>query len=177
MPWTDIMLGTLVGGYFLLLGLGAKLEPKAARGNKWIAGFGVLILAGNFLLTMVEFKATQHHVTGNDMVAALKKRLNLPLQIDAITRLENVKAVEDRVIYQFVVMADDAAAFERKAAEMRSYMQKNGCTMQDNIIMFKSGLTMRMEYIPPMKLDLPEEHFTLTPADCGYKNSEMQKIK
>ena len=169
MSWFDIMLGFMVGGYFTALGLGIRgMKPVAAQGNKMVLAMGIFILIANLVITMVERQVTGVPVTPQQIVESFKKRLVLPVQMDAQTRLETIEAADDRVVYNFSISAADKAAYDAKVAEMRGYMSANGCTMQDSKLLMQAGLSMELRYHAPMKLGGEAVSLLLRPEDCGH---------
>jgi preprotein translocase subunit SecF len=164
MQWSDLVLGTLVGAYFIALGLGMKLEPKGVRGHKGVALFGLAVILGNAGITWAEQHWRAPPLTAPDIAAAITKRLHLPVQIDPLTRLETVTAVERRIVYQFMIITDEAAVFRGKVANFTSYMQQNGCTMPDNVALLKAGFSIEMIYSAPAKLAVPDAHYSVSAA-------------
>lgn len=169
MGLNDIILGLAVGLYFIGLGIGIKgMLPDNLRGNKMLLGFGVLIIAGNIVIAYFNNKAVQHRVTPQEIVARVTNKINLPLQMDAVLRLETLVAGADRVHYNFSVMAESASAFQQKISEQRDFMKKNGCTMKDSQLLFSSGYGLQMNFSAPVKLGGMEEKIVIMPKDCGF---------
>lgn len=169
MGLNDIILGLAVGLYFIGLGAGIKgMLPDNLRGNKLLLGFGVLIILGNVAIAFANKKVADHRVTPQEIVASVSNRINLPLQMDAMLRLETLVAGADRVHYNFSVAADSLPAFQQKIADQRDFMKKNGCTMKDSQLLFRSGFGLQMNFSAPMKIGGMEEKIVIMPKDCGF---------
>lgn len=170
---SDIILGLVVGGYFIALGLGVKgVLPDNLRGNKFILVFGVLIIAGNFIISIVEKKVMSRALTPQAWVESAKKQYNLPVQMDAMLRIETITAANDRIVFNISAAADTLEAFQKKIAEQRDYMQKNGCHMKISGEILRSGITVQMNYTAPTRLGGQEERIVLTPKDCGFSDQQ-----
>lgn len=174
MAINDVILGLMVGGYFIALGLGIKgVQPENLRGNKWLLGFGVAIIIGNFLLAYFDGKVVDAKVTPQQVVDGIKTKLTLPLQIDAVLRLESVSAGTDRVLYNFSIAAESVEAYEKKTAELREFLLKKGCQQPDGIALLKSGYAVQMNYAAPAALGISDAQAVLFPKDCGYVSPEQ----
>ncbi len=169
MTINDVILGLIVGGYFIALGLGIKgIQPENLRGNKWLFGFGVIIIIGNFVLTYFDGKGQAVRVTPQQVVDGIKAKLTFPLLIDSLLRLESVGAEPDRVIYNFSITADSIETYEKKVAELREFLLKKGCQQPDGIALLKSGYAVQMNYRAPTGLGIQDAQAVLLPKDCGF---------
>lgn len=169
MGLSDIVLGFAVGAYFIGLGLGIKgLLPDNLRGNKLLLGFGIVIVVVNIIIAYANKKTAEHRVTPQEIVARVSNKISLPLQMDAMLRLETLVAGSDRVHYNFSVAAESLEAFQRKIADQRDFMKKNGCQMKDSQFLLQSGFGLQMNFSPPMKLGAQDEKIIIMPKDCGY---------
>lgn len=174
MAINDVILGLMVGGYFIALGMGVKgIQPENLRGNKWLLGFGIVIIIGNFVLAYFDSKMKDTRVTPQQLVDGIKAKLTLPLQIDAMLRLESVNAGTDRVLYNFSIAADTAEAYEKKTVELRDFLLKKGCQQPDGIALLKSGYAVQMNYSAPEKLGIAQTELVLQPKDCGYMTPQQ----
>ncbi len=170
---SDIILGLVVGGYFIALGLGVKgVLPDNLRGNKFMLIFGALIIAGNFLISTLEKKVISQAMSPQAWVERARKQYNLPVQMDPLLRLETIAATNDRIVFNISASADTLDVFQKKIAEQRDYMQKNGCHMKISGEILRSGITVQMNYSAPYRLGGQEEQIILTPRDCGFMTPE-----
>jgi hypothetical protein len=173
MSYFDIILGFLIGGYFIALGVGVKgLKPEPVRGNKLLIVFGLVFIAGNIGITMLQRKMAAHKVTAQEFVDQERKTLNLPIQMDAVMRLETVSALAaDKVAYNFSLQTATAADFDKNVNDQRTYY-KAPCKMKRIGDLLAMGVTVQINYAAPSKLNLPDAQIILTPKDCGYLTPE-----
>ncbi len=168
---TLIQLGgcVIVGAYFIMLGMGVKIEPAKLRGHKAFVGLGILIIFLGAALLAMEQRLSELplQMAPKDIVAGIREKLNPPVQLDAMTRLMSVDSGDDRIILHFALTAHDEAEFDRQIAMLREHMQKNGCTTPDNKRLLMSGIALEMRYAMTNG-DKTTEPIILTPKACGY---------
>lgn len=168
--WFDMFVGVMVGGYFVALGFGAKVQPEALRGKKAFAGFGVFIMLGGVAMLFVE-KIPENiplGMTASQVVDAIKKQAQFPVMIDTTTRLDAVEAGENRVIYRYTLgAANSLLEFKTMVENMRAATKKDGCAISSNKRMLISGIAIENHYA--MLSGATTDPIIITPQDCGYQ--------
>lgn len=169
----DMLIGYMVGGYFIALGLGVKgMIPDQLRGKKIFLVAGIAVCALNFAFSMYENSVKRAKLSPQMMVASIRERLTLPVQMDPLMRLETVAADETSVIYNFSIKADSVEAYHKKIAEVRDYMTTKGCSMKDSKFLLEAGITMQMNYAAPVQLGISDTQIVMKPRDCGFASVE-----
>lgn len=164
----DIIVGVLVGGYFVALGLGAKVQPEKLRGNKVFVVFGLLFMMGGPALLVLQknFSDIPLGMTSQQIVDKIKSEMQLPATLDAKTRLDAVEAGDGRVIFRYTLEAASMAEFKEMVEKLRVYMKKEGCSTTSNKKMLVSGIALEFHYA--MLSGPGAEPIVLTPKGCGY---------
>lgn len=167
--WFDMFVGVMVGGYFVALGLGAKVQPEALRGKKAFAGFGVFIMLCGFAMLFVEKNLDNIPLgmTAQQVVDAIKKQAQFPVTIDPMMRLDAVEAGENRVIYRYTLGSSSLLEFKDTVDKMRGEAKKDGCTLSSNKRMLISGIAIENHYA--MLSGPTTEPIVISPQACGYQ--------
>lgn len=164
------LIGSLiVGAYFIMLGIGFKVEPEKLRGQKAFVGLGVFIILLGVTLT-----AAQTHLSHlplrmppKAIVEGIKAKLQPPANIDEKTRLDDVVAGDGKIIFYFSLVSADETEFEQQTARLRSYLQEDGCKTSNHRRLLESGIALEMNYAM-MHGSRKSPPITLTPKGCGY---------
>ncbi len=165
----DMLIGYMVGGYFIALGIGIKgMIPDQLRGKKVFLVVGIAVCALNFAFSLYEGRHRPAKLTPQMVVSGLRDRLSLPVQMDPFMRLETVSADEGNIIYNFSISVTTAEAYNKKIAEVREFMGSKGCTMKDSKFLLEAGINMQLNYAAPVQLGLSDTQIIIKPKDCGY---------
>lgn len=159
----------IVGGYFVALGLGMKVEPAKLRGQKAFIGLGAFIILGGVALV-----TAQHNLANiplgmapKQIVEGIIAQMHPPVQIDAATRLDAVEAGDDRIIFRFSLQSADDAEFDRQIDRLRAHLLSEGCEAENNKRLLTSGIALEMNYTM-MNSVRTADPIMLTPKMCGY---------
>ena len=170
----DMLIGYMVGGYFIALGIGVKgMIPDQLRGKKIFLFAGIAVCALNFAFSLYEGSVKPAKLSPQMMVASIRERLTLPVQMDPLMRLETVEADTTSVIYNFSIKADSVEAYNKKIAEVREYMSSKGCTMKDSKFLLEAGINMQMNYAAPVQFGINDTKIIMMPKDCGFASAEV----
>ena len=98
------------------------------------------------------------------LARAMKWRMKLPQQVDGTTRLEDIHAEKNMVIYSMSTSID-GDAFDRLMSEIHDHMDKASCTREDYRKMLAFGLSIAISFRSPSgKESVP---VMITPQMCG----------
>ena len=161
----DSLISILVGIYALLLGVGVKLAPQQYRGNKLAIFLGALIIAGGglYLLSSVSSVMDQSS-QASYLVQAMKRKLHLPMQVDNITRLDDLLAEEEAVVYVMTIQKDEAET-KNIVADMAQRIRTTACQNNDYVKLLRSGITVKILYKD--SADNRMDPIVIIPANCG----------
>ncbi|MGB4101322.1 MAG: hypothetical protein WBK91_05400 [Alphaproteobacteria bacterium] len=166
--WFDMIVGIMVGGYFVALGLGFKVRPEALRGKKIFVALGLAIMIGGIALLALRsnLQSIPLGMTPKEIVAKVKAEMQIPMVIDHMTRLDALEAGDGRVIFFYTVTASSMEQFKSLIEKAQDFLKKDGCHTVSNKQMLMAGIALEYRYTlhnGPMA-----EPIELTPKECGY---------
>lgn len=167
------LIAVLAGFYLLLLGQGVKIGPDFLKGKETARVIAVvLVLGGSFKLMFTgpadapeAAKQEKPVHTAAEIVAEMKKRRPLPVQIDANSTLVALEA-EDKKITYTVTIADKGEISYQKADAIIRELPKKACEDEHYTVFLKMGVTIDTKYI-----NGDDKHVgtvSITPERCGY---------
>lgn len=162
----DTIISVLVGLYAIALGFGVKLQPEKFRGKKYVAAMGVVIIIGG-LATLLSQRGPAPVIRpdATEIVIGMKKKLVLPAEVDRQTRLDDVKANKEKIIYLMTVLSPREDALNRTGF-LRVFLHEQACTSPTYLTLLQTGFTVVVDY---RDLDGKElDTVTLEPKECGF---------
>lgn len=146
------LLIVLAGFYLILLGQGLKIGPAFLKGKEYARIIGVfVVLGGAFKLLFSGPAAPEQPVvpvaqTAAEIVAEMKEKRPLPVQIDSSTRLIGLEAEGKKIVYTVTIEEKGELSYQKADAVIRE-LPKLACQDQSYLTFLKMGLTVETKYI------------------------------
>lgn len=129
-----------------------------------VALIALTMLAVAFVAVLAGKGVFRPKADARPAVAEMKARIKLPALVDGVTRLEDIRAEEDKVIYVMTLMKPREEALDR-TAKMNYFVREAACAGGEYNALLKKDLTIVIAY---SDLDAkPLQTITVTPQDCA----------
>ena len=123
--YVNLLTSVPIGLYLILLGFARLLPPANLQGRKYIAALGLLILLAGFASSFSNTQASKAELADQYVETALGK-LELPVVIDEITSLEEIRADGGSVISAFSLEVPEGQSFDELVAVIEANVKENG---------------------------------------------------
>ena len=113
--------------------------------------------------------------TARELVSQIKSKLSVPVQIDADTRLDDIRAVSDREVeYQMTITTrTDAELRDQRFAEVLEFSISAGaCSDSDNLTLLRAGFHLTLSYTSSDGHKVSS--ITVVPDDCATQLRESK---
>jgi len=152
----------LIGTYVVLLGFNVRLAPLRYRGKKIAILLGVIILAGG--VAAYPYAAMSDESLVSDIVKAMKKKINLPAQVDETTSLDDLIAERDAIVYVMTIQKDEAET-RQIVAHMAQQIMQTACQNNHYIKFLRGGITVKLLYRDSAGSKM--DPIVISPTICG----------
>lgn len=138
------------------------------KNKKFLIAAGVAALLAVIVIAAVALHNRKPVVIRPDAtqkVIGIKKNLTLPSEVDRQTRLDDVKADHEKIIYLMTVMSPREDALNRTGF-LRVYLHEQACKSPTYFSLLQEGYTVVVDYrdLDHKELDV----VTLEPKECGF---------
>lgn len=153
----------IVGGILgLVLGFGKGRSAETTRRVlRWLSPmvvlFGIFLLACNGASDSAE-----------TMAAGMKAKMKLPFQVDADTRLDDVRAISGTELGYFLTittMTKSDLAANPIGERLEELIRGGACQNPDYLTILKAGISLQIVY--QTRDDAEIARITIAPRDCG----------
>lgn len=161
--YVDALLSVIVGFYAVLLGLGRPLPPASLQGKRVALILGIFMVIGGLAAAALNMKPTPEKMAER-AVAGMKKKLTLPVRIDDMTQLTDIKADGAAVVY-LVKILQSAAAAQPLVERMSATIAASACANRDYRTLLHAGMSVELRY-----RDVGDKAYpavVITPQQCG----------
>lgn len=143
-------LTVVIGLYVLALGLGAALPPQQHRGRRLLAVLGALMILGGIAAAISDREALSRDraaETAAEVAAGIRARIDaFPAAIDELTRLEDVRAEADALVFVYTLLLEDRVRAVETVAALRDQMTMTACDEPEMRRYFQAGLSVSYRY-------------------------------
>lgn len=173
----DLDLSTLEAVIPLIVGIAAMLlgfrrwsgagRPRSRGARRALRWVGPVLIA--FAIFMFISGRRSQPAQAEAIVAGIKAKMHLPVQVDADTRLDDVRALSrSEVGYLLTLTTTTRAqlAASPLARQLESNLRDTACRNPDYATLFKAGISLHVSY--RTSEGAPGVEVALAPKDCGY---------
>jgi hypothetical protein len=151
--WSLMFVGAIPKPAFVKSGWASKLFP-------WMGP--MLIACGVF----IAFESKPAPKVDLDAIAiGIKRKITLPVAVDADTRLDDVRAIDGALGYFLTITSVDTATPD-VAAKLESHVRKTACSNPAYKDLFEAAISVRVVYKTHSGDGLAD--IALSPADCKF---------
>ena len=144
-----------------MLGFARLLPPANLQGRKYIAALGLLILLAGFASSFSNTQASKAELADQYVETALGK-LELPVVIDEITSLEEIRADGGSVISAFSLEVPEGQSFDELVAVIEANVKENACSDGNLRAALDAGVSIVFQHQSvdqrPIAIRLPGGH-------------------
>lgn len=142
--YVDTIISVCVGIYAALIGFGLPLPPAKYQGNKLSIVIGVLIMVGG-VVTGISNHQYFNNNRASQVVSSIKSKISLPHPIDKVTRLTDIKANGNKIVYIIAVQKNSEEAGPL-VKTMRQSILDLACDRKDYQKLLGAGFTIEVVY-------------------------------
>ena len=172
------LIGGVVASVLAFRKAGANEPVRLVKAKAMLRWLGPVLIVFSFVLFVIDRKAPPPNTSAPSTLSAqdlasvvqeIKERLQLPKQIDADTRLDDVRVSSANVIGYFATLVTmSKAQFDAnpQAQQIAQSLRTTSCTNPKYIAMLKSGIGLHVSYQTSDHIEVIV--FDVAPKDCGY---------
>ncbi len=148
-------------------------HTSASKGRKIAVALGAAVIVA-VLAVLLSYILREIPADASPAVMEMKRKLTLPAEVDNTTRLDDIKAEGDKVIYVMTLLEPRKEALDR-AAVMSGYLSDRACKSETYLKLLNARLTVVISY---RDLDgAAVQTVTITPKDCVQPEPEPVQPK
>lgn len=138
-------------------------SDKTKRLLRWL---GPALIAFGVLLFVTGGKSES--ANAREIVAGMKAKMKLPVRVDDVTRLDDVRATSGTEIGYFLTLTSVTQAQlgeDSLAQRLESSLRGGACENPDYLKLLKAGLSVRVTYTTADAREVVQ--VAIAPGDCG----------
>lgn len=154
----------LGGGFWIAISRGLIPTPPLFRsgwGQKLVPWLGPLLVAFGVFLMFQDKPAS--NVDVEDLAKEMRKRVTLPMKVDDVTQLDDVRPAEG-ALGLFFTLTNVSAPDAEIAKQLEAYVRGESCTNPQYKKVFDANIAVRVAYKTPLGAEITS--ILLKPTDC-----------